>query len=111
MIEIVAIVVGCLVTAIGTLILDNLAQIKVGVDEAKDAARRAHARLDEHENRQSDSKSELEREIGALRGNYKDRFTEVNFNIAGVKQEVLSEINKLKIALAASVVKFDVNNK
>jgi hypothetical protein len=79
--------------------------------EAKETAARAHQRLDEHENRQSEVVRAIEAEMAELKGNYKDRFNQVNLNILAVKEVVLNELSELKLGLASSGVHFKTKTK
>lgn len=56
--------------------------------------------LRSHEDAQAVTMTRIDSEITNIRGNYVDRFADVNQNLFTVKEQLLAELSQIKIAIA-----------
>lgn len=53
-----------------------------------------------HEDDQAKTMTRIDSEMAGIRGNYVDRFAEVNRNVFGLKEKLLTELSDIKVAIA-----------
>ncbi len=58
------------------------------------------ANLTGHEAGQAKTMTDIDDKMSNLRGNYVDRFSDVNRNVFAVKEELLRELGEIKVAIA-----------